>query len=200
MVGPNFARPNNGYSVPPISCVRTMSLVRFPVKSAGVDPEPALGRRRVRDVQPQIARHQIGMTVVVEVPDGEAVPPAARSAAGPSLPSRYAMPGPSLCQNSLPLHTGRAKVGSTNDPSQAFHAVLKVWALKEALLKANGGDVRTMKDADVSPLMTDTFLDGFYTVNLGEKDQRCFIHESGCGAGHHRVFTTLPVRKKDPDN
>lgn len=85
-------------------------------------------------------------------------------------------------------------------PGQRSLRFFKVWALKEALLKATGGDVRTMKEADVSPLMTDAFLDGFYTVNLGEKDQRCFIHESGGDAGHHRVFTTIPMRKKDPDN
>src|SRR6267143_5586067 len=44
----------------------------------GIDAEPAPRRRRVREVQPHIARHQIGTAIVVEVPGGEAEPPAAR--------------------------------------------------------------------------------------------------------------------------
>ena len=68
----------------------------------------------------------------------------------------------------------------------------RIWALKEALLKASGSDVRMMKEADVSGIMTDTFLDGIYTVNLRETDQKCFIHESGCGEGHHCALAVIP--------
>ena len=43
-----------------------------------IHPEPAVRRRRVREVEPHIARDQIGAPVVVQVRGGEAVPPAAQ--------------------------------------------------------------------------------------------------------------------------
>src|SRR5450759_533107 len=54
--------------------------IRGPVpgKIFGVDPEPALLRRRVRVIQPEIAGYQVGTTVLVEVSNREAVPPAAQ--------------------------------------------------------------------------------------------------------------------------
>jgi 4'-phosphopantetheinyl transferase len=61
----------------------------------------------------------------------------------------------------------------------------RIWSLKEALLKATGSDVTMMKEADVSGIITDTFLDGFYTIHLGNTDIRFFIHECGCNHGHH---------------
>src|SRR5947208_6381001 len=44
-----------------------------------IDPESALRRRRVREVQPQITRNQIGTANVVEVADRQAVPPDRKS-------------------------------------------------------------------------------------------------------------------------
>jgi phosphopantetheinyl transferase len=85
-------------------------------------------------------------------------------------------------------------------PDQRSVRFFRIWALKEALLKVTGGDVRIMKEADVSRIMTDIFLDGFYLVNIRETNQRCFIHESGCGMGHHQVITVLPKTKKDLDS
>ena len=85
-------------------------------------------------------------------------------------------------------------------PDRRSMRFFRVWALKEALLKATGSDVRIMKEADVSPVMTDAFLDGFYSVNLGETDQRCFIYESGCGVGHHCALATIPKTNSEPDN
>jgi 4'-phosphopantetheinyl transferase len=77
-------------------------------------------------------------------------------------------------------------------PDRRPFRFFRIWSLKEALLKATGGDVRIMKETDVSPVMTDAFLDGFFTMNLGETDQRCFIHESGCGVGHHCALAAIP--------
>src|SRR5437867_2231570 len=48
-----------------------------PGEISRIDPEPTLRRRRVLEVQSQIARNHIGMAIVVEVPGGEAEPPAA---------------------------------------------------------------------------------------------------------------------------
>ena len=78
-------------------------------------------------------------------------------------------------------------------PDRRPNRFFRIWALKEALLKATGGDVRIMKEADVSCNMTDTFLNGFHTVSLGKIDQRCFIRESGCGAGYHYALATIPT-------
>src|SRR2546425_9427954 len=50
----------------------------IPGEIASINAEPALRRRRVREVQPHIARHQIGMAVVIEVPRRETVPPPSR--------------------------------------------------------------------------------------------------------------------------
>jgi 4'-phosphopantetheinyl transferase len=61
----------------------------------------------------------------------------------------------------------------------------RIWSLKEALLKATGSDVTMTKEADVSGIITDTFLNGFYTIHLGKTDIRFFIHECSCDHGHH---------------
>lgn len=68
----------------------------------------------------------------------------------------------------------------------------RVWALKEALLKASGGDVRVMKEADVSGFLTEPFLSGYYMVNLEETDKRCFIREAVCGTDHHYALAVMP--------
>jgi phosphopantetheinyl transferase len=84
-------------------------------------------------------------------------------------------------------------------PDRRPFRFFRIWALKEALLKATSGDVRIMKEADVSRIMTDTYLGGFYTVNIGEMDQRFFIHESGYDPGHHCTLAVIPwtARKAD---
>jgi 4'-phosphopantetheinyl transferase len=66
----------------------------------------------------------------------------------------------------------------------------RIWSLKEALLKATGGDVRMMKETDVSGIITERFLNGFYLLRLGKKDIMFFIHESDCGEGHHSVLAS----------
>jgi len=68
----------------------------------------------------------------------------------------------------------------------------RIWSLKEALLKATGSDVTMMKEADVSGIITDTFLNGFYTIHLGKTDIRFFIHECGCDHGHHCAIAVNP--------
>jgi len=77
-------------------------------------------------------------------------------------------------------------------PDRRHLRFFRIWSLKEALLKATGSDVRIMREADVSAIMADTFLDGFYSVTIGGVDQTFFIHESGCGVGHHCALVSLP--------
>ena len=64
----------------------------------------------------------------------------------------------------------------------------RIWALKEALLKATGSSARMMQEGNVAGIMTDTYLNGWYPVFIGKREMLFFIHESGCGTGHHRVI------------
>jgi hypothetical protein len=47
-----------------------------------------------------------------------------------------------------------------------------------------------MKETDVSGIITERFLNGFYLLHLGKKDIQFFIHESDCGEGHHSVLAS----------
>ncbi len=84
-------------------------------------------------------------------------------------------------------------------PEDRPYRFFRIWCLKEALIKATGRNVNLMKEADVSGIMTVPFLDGFYTVNLGNMDQKWYIHESGCGPDHHCTLATLPGTPEEPD-
>ena len=75
-------------------------------------------------------------------------------------------------------------------PEQRSMQFFRIWSLKEALLKATGSDVSIMKEADVSGIISDTFLNGLYTIELGEKDFQFFIHENACGEDHHCVIAS----------
>ncbi len=66
----------------------------------------------------------------------------------------------------------------------------RIWALKEALLKAAGGSARMMQEADVAGIMTEFSLNGWYPVHIRKEELLFFIQESGCGSGHHRVMVT----------
>jgi hypothetical protein len=76
----------------------------------------------------------------------------------------------------------------------------RIWSLKEALLKATGSDVSIMKEADVSGIITERFLNGFYTIQLGKKDFQFFIYESDCGEGHHCVIASCRNEKINPES
>jgi phosphopantetheinyl transferase (holo-ACP synthase) len=97
------------------------------------------------------------------------------------------------------FNTEERAVITKKQPDLQYRQFFRVWALKEALLKASGNDVRMMREADISGIMTDTLLNGIYTVNLGVKDQKCFIRESGCGADHHCALAAIPKTTGEPD-
>ncbi|RPI37281.1 MAG: 4'-phosphopantetheinyl transferase superfamily protein [Methanoregulaceae archaeon] len=73
-------------------------------------------------------------------------------------------------------------------PGRRSGRFFRIWALKEAVLKATGSSARMMQEADLANIMTDTYLDGWYPVLKGKSEMLFFIHESGCGSGHHRVI------------
>ena len=68
----------------------------------------------------------------------------------------------------------------------------RIWCLKEALIKATGSNLQMMKETDVSGIMTDTFLNGYYSVNIGKTDMRFFICEAGYHKGHHGTVVMIP--------
>lgn len=75
-------------------------------------------------------------------------------------------------------------------PEQRPLPFFRIWSLKEALLKATGSNATMMKEADVSGIITEKYLNGFYTILLGNKEIQFFIHESDCGEGHHCVIAS----------
>jgi len=78
-------------------------------------------------------------------------------------------------------------------PYHEQHGFFRIWSLKEALLKAMGGCVGMMQETDVSGIMKNHSLSGFYPVPVGKKERVFFIHESGCGIGHHCTLVTIPA-------
>jgi len=84
-------------------------------------------------------------------------------------------------------------------PEQRSLQFFRIWSLKEALLKATGSDAMMMKEADVSGIITDKYLNGFYTIQLGKKDFQFFICESDCGEGHHCVIASCRNEKINPE-
>jgi phosphopantetheinyl transferase len=79
------------------------------------------------------------------------------------------------------------------DPEDRRVRFFRIWSLKEALLKATGDNVHMMKEAEVSGIMTGTFLDGFYPVRVGKKERMFFINESSRRGGHHCALAAIPA-------
>jgi 4'-phosphopantetheinyl transferase len=78
-------------------------------------------------------------------------------------------------------------------PEDRIRRFFRIWSLKEALLKATGRDANLMQEADVAGIMTTPFLNGFYPVQIGKKEIRFFIHESGFGADYHCALASIPI-------
>ena len=75
-------------------------------------------------------------------------------------------------------------------PEQRPKQFFRIWSLKEALLKATDSDVSIMREADVSGIISDTILNGLYTIEIGEKNFQFFIRENACGEDHHCVIVS----------
>jgi 4'-phosphopantetheinyl transferase len=86
---------------------------------------------------------------------------------------------------------GERKWMTQTVPERRAFQFFRIWSLKEALLKATGSDAGMMKEADVSGIITETILNGYYPLLIGKRDQQFFIDESCCGLGHHRVVVTI---------
>jgi 4'-phosphopantetheinyl transferase len=83
-------------------------------------------------------------------------------------------------------------INRTNSHEQHVR-FFRIWSLKEALLKATGCGVGMMQETEVSGIMKNHSLNGYYPVSVGNKERVFFIHESGCGIGHHYTLATIPA-------
>jgi 4'-phosphopantetheinyl transferase len=93
----------------------------------------------------------------------------------------------------------REWIARTN-PDRRSNRFFRIWSLKEALLKATGNGVKMMQEVDVSGIMSEAYLDGFFSVCFGDENLVFCIHESGCFEGHHFTVATLPEMPGKPDN
>jgi 4'-phosphopantetheinyl transferase len=71
------------------------------------------------------------------------------------------------------------------EPNQRYRLFTRIWALKEALLKATGGSVQMMSDTDVSKILQDSRVHDIYSIPCLETPCRFFIHECDWGHGYH---------------
>lgn len=76
------------------------------------------------------------------------------------------------------LITGSGK----NQLSRQF---IRIWTIKEAILKATGGSAQMMRGMDVSTAMNGSFANGVYVMRLQNTPCRFFIFEFNCWRGHH---------------
>ena len=76
-------------------------------------------------------------------------------------------------------------------PSRRYRRFVRIWALKEAILKAAGGNAAMMRDADVSGIVKDSLSEGWYPLDLAGQERQAFIQESACRPGHHQALACL---------
>ncbi len=88
---------------------------------------------------------------------------------------------------------GERKWVAQTIPGRRSMRFFKVWALKEALLKATGGDVRTMKEADVSPYY-DRYIPGRFLsrVNRGRRIKDVLYPRVGLWYGASPGYCSAP--------
>jgi 4'-phosphopantetheinyl transferase len=74
------------------------------------------------------------------------------------------------------------------EANQQYRYFFRIWAMKEALLKATGGTVQMMYDMDVSKVIHDSLVHDFYTLDYQDRTGRFFIHECDWDHRHHGAF------------
>jgi phosphopantetheinyl transferase len=72
----------------------------------------------------------------------------------------------------------------------------RIWALKEALLKAVGGTVQMMSDTDVSGVINDSVVHDYYSLSCHDMPYCFFIQECGFSHEHHcAVVVNFGIKK-----
>jgi 4'-phosphopantetheinyl transferase len=86
----------------------------------------------------------------------------------------------------------KAVLNNTNSGQQS-HVFFRIWSLKEALLKAQGGSVLMMRTTDVSGLLQKTSRLSYHSSYFQDMGSRFFMFESVCGNGHHCTIAIGPI-------
>lgn len=76
----------------------------------------------------------------------------------------------------------------STEPDLRCQIFFRIWALKEALLKATGGTVMMMKDTDVSEIMQETFPSCCCAMKPQNIRSGFFIYRFDSGHRHHSVI------------
>lgn len=77
------------------------------------------------------------------------------------------------------------------EPGLHHERFIRIWALKEALIKATGSDARLMQEGDLTGILTVPHLNGVFSLQIGGRAMDFFIHESGTDDDHHQVIAAL---------
>jgi len=85
-------------------------------------------------------------------------------------------------------YQGPKKHFQSTEPDLRYQIFFRIWALKEALLKATGGTVMMMKDTDVSEIMQGTFPSCCCAMKHQNIRSSFFIYQFDSGHRHHSVI------------
>jgi 4'-phosphopantetheinyl transferase len=80
---------------------------------------------------------------------------------------------------------GERALVSGVQPDLQCRQFFRIWALKEAVLKATGGTAMMMRGTDVSAVVRGIARDGRYPIRYQHGEHAFFIHESAVGNGHY---------------
>jgi len=81
------------------------------------------------------------------------------------------------------------------EPALRYQVFFRIWALKEALLKATGGTLTMMKSTDVSEITHEIFSFPWCSLHYQHTQQPFFICQFNSGSGHHGV---IAAESKNP--
>jgi 4'-phosphopantetheinyl transferase len=76
------------------------------------------------------------------------------------------------------------------DPAMRYQIFFRIWALKEAILKVNGGTLTMMKNTDVSEIIQDVFSSPWCSEKYLNRQRPFFIWQFKSGSEHRGVIAT----------
>jgi len=71
------------------------------------------------------------------------------------------------------------------EPAQRYQVFFRIWALKEAILKATGGTLMMMKNTDISACIQDVFSSSDSSMKFHYTNPPFSIWQFNSGPGHH---------------
>jgi 4'-phosphopantetheinyl transferase len=74
------------------------------------------------------------------------------------------------------------------EPALRYQIFFRIWALKEAILKAHGGTLTMMKNIDTSEIIQEADSFPYYPIKYKCRNHPFFIWQLRCASGHHSVI------------